>query len=78
MDWNLEEALAYYQKQGAPGDQTALVSLLREIQQESGSGIPQWMLGKAAEYYGIRESFLLAVVKRIPTLRLENTHTLEL
>ena len=78
MDWNLEEALSFYQKQGAPGDQTALVSLLREAQQESGGGIPLWMIGKIAEHYRVRESFLLAVVKRIPALRLENTHTLEL
>ncbi len=78
MDWNLEEALRFYQKQGAPGDQPALISLLREAQQESGGGIPLWTIGKIAEAYRIRESFLLAVVKRIPALRLENTHTLEL
>ena len=78
MDWNLDEALDFYQKQGAPADQTALVSLLREIQQKTGNGVPQWMIGQIADRYGIRESFLLAVVKRIPALRLENTHTLEL
>lgn len=78
MDWNLEEAVAYYQKQGAPGDQTVLVSLLREIQQENGGSIPLWMVRKTAEFYQIRESFLLALIKRIPALRLENTHTLEL
>ena len=27
--WNLEEAISYYKKQGAPSDQSALVSLLR-------------------------------------------------
>ena len=32
--WNLEEAVSYYKKQGAPSDQSALVSLLREVQQE--------------------------------------------
>lgn len=78
MDWNLDEALAYYQKQGAPSDQTALVSLLREVQNELGSGIPTWVIAKAAEYYGVKESYLLAVVKQIPALRLENTHLLEL
>lgn len=78
MDWNLEEALAYYKKQGAPGDQTALVSLLRETQENGKSGIPQWVIGRIAEVYGVKESYLLAVVKRIPSLRLENTHLLEL
>ena len=34
MNWNLEEAISYYQKQGAPRDQGALISLLKEIQQE--------------------------------------------
>ena len=78
MDWNLDEALDFYCKQGAPGDQTALISLLREIQQKNGNGVPRWMIGRIADRYGVRESFLLAVVKRIPALRLENTHTLEL
>ena len=78
MDWNLEDALAFYQKQGAPGDQTALISLLREIQRESGGGVPKWMLEKIADHYNIRESFIMAVIKRIPSLRLEKIHTLEL
>ncbi len=78
MDWNLEEALAYYQRQGAPGDQTALISLLREAQENGGKGVPQWVIGRIAEAYGIKESYLLAVVKRIPSLRLENTHLLEI
>ena len=36
MAWNLKEAVAYYKKQGAPGDQMALTGLLREVQEESG------------------------------------------
>ena len=40
MAWNLEEAMHYYKKQGAPRDQSALVSLLREIQQENNGSIP--------------------------------------
>ena len=32
MSWDLEEAAAYYGKQGAPGDQNAVINLLREIQ----------------------------------------------
>ena len=30
QDWTLEEALAYYRRQGAPGEQGALVALLRD------------------------------------------------
>ena len=62
--WNLEEAVAYYRKQGAPNDQSALVSLLRELQDENGGGIPKGMLP--------------AVIKRIPSLRIADTHILEL
>ena len=36
QDWTLEEALAYYRRQGAPGEQGALVALLREVQEERG------------------------------------------
>ena len=78
MAWELSEALEYYRKQGAPREQAMLVSLLKEIQQENGGSIPLYLLTEAAESYGLKESFLLAIVKRIPSLRLDNTHCLEL
>ena len=78
MSWDLEEAVGYYKKQGAPGDQTALISLLKEVQQNSGGSVPAWTAGKIAESYGIRESLILAVIRRIPSLRLGDSHTLEL
>ena len=73
----MEELLSYYAKQGAPGDQTALVNLLKELQQTYGA-VPGWAVSRAAEYYCVKESFLLAIIKRIPSLRLENTHLLQL
>lgn len=76
--WNLEEVVAYYQKQGAPGDQSALVSLLREIQSENGGGIPKGLMPELAQLMGVKESYLLAVIRRIPALRLADTHCLEL
>ena len=78
MTWTLEEALSYYRTQGAPGDQSALISLLREIQRENGGSIPNYMLETAAESYGVKSALLLAMVKRIPSLRLGNVHCLEL
>ena len=78
MNWNIEEAITYYQKQGAPKDQTAMVSLLREIQQEHNGRIPVSVLNIIASSYKIKESYLLALIKRIPSLRLGETHTLEL
>ena len=73
----MKEMLEYYHKQGAPGDQTALVSLLREVQSQYGA-VPKWVVTEIAETYQIKESFILAVVKRIPSLRLQDTHLLEL
>lgn len=78
MNWNLEEALAYYRKQGAPGDQTALVNLLREIQQEHNGKIPVPVLDEISQCYSIKVTFLLALIKRYPSLRLGDSHTLEL
>ena len=73
----MREMLEYYGRQGAPGDQTALINLLKELQQTYGA-VPKWAVAQAAEHYRVKESFLLAIIKRIPSLRLENTHLLEL
>ena len=77
MNWNPEEAITYYRSQGAPSDQNALTGLLREIQQHFGS-IPAPMLSAVASAYGIKETLLLALIRRIPSLRLSDTHCLEL
>lgn len=77
MAWELREAVQYYQKQGAPGDQTALVGLLREAQAEFG-GIPAYLLPEMAQLLGTKESLLLALIRRIPSLRLSDSHCLQL
>lgn len=77
MEWTLEEALAYYRKQGAPGDQAALIALLREIMQEK-NGISYTDLNAVIEAYGLRQTYLLALIRRFPGLRLQNTHCLEI
>ena len=73
----MEEMLEYYRRQGAPGDQTALVNLLKELQQTYGA-VPKWAVTEIAESYKVKESYILAVVKRIPSLRLQDTHLLQL
>ncbi len=78
MDWNLEEALAYYKGQGAPREQSALTALLREVQQELGGSIPQSLLPRIAQAYGIKEALLLALIRRLPSLRISGSHCLEL
>ena len=78
MSWELREAIEYYRRQGAPGDQNALRNLLTEIQAESGGAIPSGLLTAAAEGLGVKESFLTAIIRRIPSLRLKDVHVLEI
>lgn len=78
MSWNLEETVEYYKRQGAPGDQSALVSLLREVQQECGGAIPVYHMASAAELLNVKESLLMALIRRIPSLRLADSHCLEI
>lgn len=78
MEWNLQEAVEYYRRQGAPSDQAAVVSLLRELQQNFGGTIPAGELAAAAQALGVKETFLLAIVRRIPGLRVGSGHLLEL
>lgn len=77
MSWNLNETLEYYKRQGAPADQSAVISLLTEIQQEHGGSIPKALLAEIAACYGTKEALLLALIRRIPRLRLSDLHTLE-
>lgn len=77
MQWNLEDTISWYRRQGAPGDQNAVIQLLREIQRECG-GISRAQLQQITESYGVKEGFFLAFIRRIPGLRLSETHVLEL
>lgn len=70
VEWNLREAAVHYKNMGAPNDQSALTAFLREIQEEKGGAIPGFLLPQAAEYLGTKETYLLAVIKRLPSLRL--------
>lgn len=77
MSWNLEEATAYYRRQGAPSDQSAAIALLKEIQQEFGH-VPSHLLPAIAQELGTKEGYFLALIRRIPSLRLSQSHCLEL
>lgn len=77
MAFDLMEAMEYYKRLGAPADQNALVNLLKEVQRSQG-GIPGYLLPQIAEYYGIKEALLTALIRRIPRLRLADTHLLEI
>lgn len=74
----MEDIFQYYKRQGAPGDQTALISLFEEVMAENGGAIPQEAIRQAGAFYGVKESFLLAIIHRIPRLKLENSRCLQL
>jgi NADH:ubiquinone oxidoreductase subunit E len=78
VNWNLEEAVAYYKRQGAPGDQNALVSLLKEIQHENGGSLPSHIPDTLAPMLGIKGTFLTALIRRFPSLRLSDKPVLEI
>ena len=78
MTFDLKEATEYYRRQGAPGDQNALRNLLTEIQDAHGGAIPSYLVSQAAEGLKTKEALLLALIRRIPRLRLKDTHCLEL
>ena len=78
MAWNLAEALSYYKKQGAPSDQNALIQLFLEVQQEYGGAVPRALLPEISQGLSVKETFLLALIRRMPRLRLDDGHLLEL
>lgn len=78
MSWNLTEAIDYYRRRGAPWDQNALRNLLAEIQAENGGTIPGYLLTQTAEGFGVKESFLCAIIRRSRSLRLADRHLLEI
>ena len=67
-----------YRRQGAPEDQGVLIALLRQVQQELGGSIPMGVVQQLARELEIRESLLLALIRRIPSLRLSGSHLLEI
>ena len=78
MAWDLDEALNHYKTLGAPADQSALISLLREIQLELGGSIPVSAVSSVSQAYQIKEALVLALIRRIPSLHLSDRHCLEL
>ena len=77
MTWDLKEAMEYYARQGAPSDQSALIALLKEVQQEKGCVSPA-DLTQMVQYYKVKEGLFLALIRRLPGVRLGTTHVLEI
>ncbi len=77
MHDSIKQIISFYRAQGAPGDQNALISLLKEVQQEQGGAVTMEAVSLIAEALNTRESLILALIRRIPSLRLSSCHTLE-
>ena len=77
MTWDLKEAMEYYARQGAPSDQSAVIALLKEIQQEKGC-VSTADLAQMAAYFKVKEGLFLALIRRLPGVRLGTTHVLEI
>lgn len=74
----LSGMIEYYRGQGAPQDQQMIIALLREAQEACGGVLSQDVIDSIAQAYGVKSTFLLAFVRRIPGLRFEDApHRLE-
>ena len=74
----MDEIIEYYKRLGAPSDQQAVISLLREVQKACGGSIPSAAVETIAEKLGAKPGLLLALIRRIPSLRLGEGHLLEI
>ena len=78
MDLDLKEAISYARRMGAPQDQNAVITLLRQVQDIYGGSIPRELLPTIAQELEAREALLTALIRRIPSLRLGDAPCLEL
>jgi len=77
-DGEIREIIEYYREQGVPQDQQMLIALLREIQEAEGGVLSMGLLDTVAQAYGMKTTMLQAIIRRVPSLRLENAaHRLE-
>ena len=73
------ELIEYYREQGAPQDQQMVIALLREMQEMDGGVLSAKSLAQVAKAYGMKETMLTAIVRRVPGLRYEDApHRLEI
>lgn len=69
---DLHDTIAYYRAQGAPGDQQMLIALLREAQENAGGVLSRSALAQVAQAVGWKESTLCALIRRVPSIRLDD------
>ncbi len=77
MTNNLTEIVTYYKQNGAPSDQSALLSCLREAQEACGGMLDSQAQQEIASLLGVKPNYLQAIAKRISDLKLSGAaHTL--
>ena len=75
--WHLDEAIAFYQSQGAPHQKQALLDLLTEVQRHTGGMITQKTIKHIAHAYDVKKSFLRTFIAQSTGLTAEErTHKL--
>ena len=65
-----------YRAQGAPQDQQMLIALLRDAQETCAGALSKAALAQIAQELGVKETMLLALIRRIPSLRLDTAPNL--
>ena len=65
-----------YRAQGAPQDQQMLIALLRDVQTVCGGTLSGTALTAIAQELDVKETMLLALIRRIPSLRLDTVPNL--
>lgn len=74
----IRETIEYYRLQGVPQDQQVLIAMLREMQEAEGGALSMPLLEETAAALGIKASMLQAIIRRVPSLRLDTArHRLE-
>ena len=76
MNETIREIVCCYETSAK--DQIALTTMLRQVQEQMGGAIPPALLPEIAEIIGTKESYLVALIRRLPSLRLAEGHILEL
>lgn len=72
------EIIEYYRSQGAQQDQQMLIALLREMQEAEGGVLSAALLEAIAKEYGMKTTMLSAIIRRVPSLRMDTaSHRLE-
>ena len=76
---DIRELIEYYREQGAPQDQQMIIALLREAQETDGGLLSANTLGQIADAYEMKETMLIALIRRVPDIRLEDApHRLQI